>query len=171
MRIIPVENMNKIRKAVPIIENKIKVDISFNKDKVLAKGSELNEFIVDEVIRAVDFGFHVEDALLLKDESFVLEFIDIKEHTHRKNLKDVRARLIGTDGKARRTIENLSGAVIVIKSNRVGVIVDNEHLDSVVQAIQSLIQGSKHGNVFSYLEKQGVAIRNTDSDDLGLREV
>jgi ribosomal RNA assembly protein len=171
MRIILVENINKIKKAIPVIENKIKVSLQPDKDKVIVKGSEYNEFLVEEIILAIDFGFQIEDALLLKNEDFVLEFIDIKSHTRRRNLKDVRARVIGTKGKARKTIENLTGSVIVIKENRVGVIVDNNHLDATIQAIESLIQGSKHGNVFAYLEKQGVAIKNNfDDEDLGLKE-
>jgi ribosomal RNA assembly protein len=169
MRIIVVESMNKIKKAVPAIENKIKVKISFGKDRVNVVGSELNEFLVEEIIRAVDFGFHIDDAILLKNEDFVLGFIDIKEHTRRKNLKDVRARVIGTNGKARKTLENLTGSVIVIKSNQIGVIVDSDHLDTTIQAIESLIQGSKHGNVFSYLEKQN-SLKSPFEEDLGLRE-
>ena len=162
--------MNKIKKAVPVIENKIKIKISFQKNQITIKGSELNEYLVEQIVRAVDFGFNAEDALLLKNEDFVLEFIGVKEHTPRKNLKEVRARLIGTGGKARKTIENLTGAVIVIHNNKVGVIVDSEHLDSIVQAIISLIQGAKHGNVFAYLEKQNVSRRKSYGEDLGLKE-
>jgi len=157
MRNIVVEHIRKIKKAVPAIENKVKVKIIFGKDSVGVSGSELNEYLVEKIVRAVDFGFHVDDALLLTDEDFVLEFVEVKEHTHRKNLKDVRARLIGTNGKARKTIEDLTGAVIVINGNDVGVIVDSKHLDIVVQAIESLIQGAKHGNVFAYLEKQNLS--------------
>jgi len=169
MRNVVVENMGKVRRAVPVIENKVKVKIGVRKDGVSVKGSELNEFLVEKVLRAVDFGFDVEDALLLVNEDFVLEFVDVKSHTRRKNLRDVRARLIGTGGKARKTIENLTGAVIVIQGNRVGLIVDAEHLDAVVQGIESLIQGAKHGNVFARLEKQNVSRRRFDSGDLGLR--
>jgi len=93
----------------------------------------------------------------------------VKEHTPRKNLKEVRARLIGTDGKARKTIENLTGAEIVINGNSVGLIVDAEHLGAAVQGIESLIQGAKHGNVFAYLEKQN-ARKAGLSEDLGLRD-
>ena len=170
MRNVVVENMGKIRRAVPVIENKVKVKIGVRKDGVSVKGSELNEFLVENVLRAVDFGFDIEDALLLVNEDFVLEFVDVKSHTHRKNLRDVRARLIGTGGKARKTIENLTGAVIVVSGNRVGVIVDSEHLTVVVQAIESLIQGAKHGNVFARLEKQNVARGRFGRGDLGLRE-
>ena len=170
MRNVIVENMNKIKKAVPIIEDKIKIKISFQKSQITIKGSELNEYTVEQIVRAVDFGFDVDDALLLKNADFVLEFINVKEHTHRKNLKEVRARLIGTGGKARKTIENLTGAVVVIHDNNVGVIVDSEHLDAVTQAIVLLIQGAKHGNVFAYLEKQNVSRRRFSGEDLGLKE-
>jgi len=169
MRNIPVEHMNKVKKAVPVIENKVKVKIGFGRDNVAVNGSELNEYLVEKIIRAVDFGFDVDDALLLTDDNFVLEFIEVKEHTRRKNLKEVRARLIGTGGKARKTIENLTGSVIVIQGNDVGIIVDAEHSEAVAQAIESLIQGAKHGNVFAYLEKQNVSRRRYDKDDLGLR--
>ena len=126
--------------------------------------------MAEKIIGAVDFGFHVDDALLLTSDDFVLEFIHVKEHTRRKNLKEVRARLIGTEGKARKTIENLTGSEIVISGNTVGVIVDSAHLDAVVQGIESLIQGAKHGNVFAYLEKQNVSRNKFDEEDLGLKE-
>ncbi len=170
MRNIPVGNMKKVKKAVPAIENKVKVKIGFGKGNVTVKGAELNEFLVEQIIRAVDFGFHVEDALLLTDKDFVLEFIEVKEHTRRKNLKEVRARLIGTGGKARKTIENLTGSVIVIQGNDVGIIVDANHSEAVAQGIESLIQGAKHGNVFAYLEKQNASRRKFSNDDLGLKE-
>ena len=171
MRNVLVGNMGKVKRAVPVIENKVKVKLGVRGKGlgISIKGSELNEFLVEKVLRAVDFGFDVEDALLLVNEDFVLEFVDVKSHTRRKNLRDVRARLIGTGGKARKTIENLTGAVIVIQGNRVGLIVDAEHLDAVVQGIESLIQGAKHGNVFARLEKQNVSRRRFDSGDLGLR--
>ena len=170
MRNVLVQNMNKVKKAVPAIENKVKVKISFGKGNVIVKGSELNEYLIEKIIRAVDFGFDVEDALLLTDDDFVLEFIEVKEHTRRKNLREVRARIIGTGGKARKTIEKLTGSVIVIQGNDVGIIVDANHSEAVAQGIESLIQGAKHGNVFAYLEKQNVSRRKFDEEDLGLKE-
>ena len=170
MRKIIVQNLNKIKKAVPLIEDRMKIKVSLGKGGISLKGPELEEFLVEKMIRAVDFGFSPEDVLLLKNEDFVLEFIDIKSHTHRKNMRDIRARLIGTGGKARKTIEKITGAVLVVHINRVGVIVDSEHLEAVTQGIESLIQGAKHGNVFSYLEKQNISKRKFDSDDLGLKE-
>ncbi len=169
MRNVLVENMKKIKKAVPTIENKIKVKIGFGNGSVAIRASELNEYLVEQVIHAVDFGFYVDDALLLLNDDFVLEFIEVKEHTRRKNLKEVRGRIIGREGKARKTIEKLTGAEIVIHNNTVGIIVDSEHLEAAVQGIESLIHGAKHGNVFAYLEKQNASIRKPNRDDLGLK--
>jgi ribosomal RNA assembly protein len=170
MHSLIVENVKRMKRAVPEIKSKINVKISFDRDKAVVQGDEFSEFVADSVIRAVDFGFDVEDALVLKDEDFVLEFIDIKEHTRRRNLQDVRSRIIGTRGKAKKTIEELTGAFLVIKDNKVGIIVDSEHLEIVCQAVVSLIQGAKHGNVFSYIEKQNSKLKKFDKEDLGLRE-
>ena len=169
MRTIAVQNMRRIKKAVPEIEDKVKVKIGFGRGKVSIRGGGLDEYIVEQIIRAVDFGFHIGDALLLIRKDFVLESIDIKSHTPRKNLRDVRARLIGRKGKAKKTIENLTGSVIVIQNNKVGIIVDSEHLETVVQGIELLIQGAKHGNVFAYIEKQNVSRRGFWRKGLGLR--
>lgn len=171
-RRIVIENVKKIKKAIPLIESKVKVKLLYNKGSLNIVGDELTEYLVEKVIGAVDFGFDPEDALLLLNKDFILEFINIKDHTYRKNLADVRARLVGTGGRAKRTIEELTGGIIVLNSNTVGIIVDNEHLAQAIQGIISLIQGSKHGNVFSYLERRNADLskRNFDSEDLGLRE-
>ena len=168
---IIVSNMRKIKLAVPKIEKKIKVKFMFGKDGVVIKGKEYDEFLAELIVRAVDFGFDLEDAFLLLDEDFSLKFLDIKSLTRRKNIKDVRARVIGTNGKALKTLENLTGAAIVLSDNKIGVIVDSGHLDAIVQAIESLVRGAKHGNVFAYLEKQNVKTGvRINEDDLGLTE-
>jgi ribosomal RNA assembly protein len=165
-----IEKTNKIKKAVPLIESKIKIKIRVLGTFVSVQGSEYNEYLVEKILKAVDFGFDIEDALLLLDENFELEFINIKEHTHRKNLVEIRARIIGTGGKAKRTIEELTAGAVALNGNTVGIIVDSEHLSQATQGIISLIQGSKHGNVFSYLEKQNAELRKLNEEDLGLRE-
>ena len=162
-------NTEKVKKAIPLIESRFKVRVSFSGNKITLKGAELEEYIVDEIIRAVDFGFDTEDALILRDPDFTLKFLNIKDFTHKKNLAEVRARVIGTDGRAKGTIEELTGSRIVLHDNNVGVIVDSDHADHAVQALKSLIGGAKHANVFAYLEKQNVNMRKFD-DDLGLKD-
>lgn len=169
-RRIGVKNIRKIKQAVPLIENKIKVHFSFGSDYVIVTGSVESEFLAEEIVTAIDFGFDSEDAILLKNDGFLLKFIDIKDNTNRNNLKDVRARIIGREGRVKKAIENLTGAVLVIKDNTVAVIVDDLHLDTTTQAIKTLIHGTKHGTVFSYLERQNRTFKTTDIEDLGLKD-
>ncbi|VVB79122.1 Uncharacterised protein [uncultured archaeon] len=170
MKKVPINSPNKIEKAIPYLTKKLNVGIIVNKNFAYLDGKEVNEFLAEKVIQAVDFGFDAEDACLLRNENFSLEFINIKDHTHRKNLAEIRARVIGTEGKAKKTIELLTGSVIVIHGNIVGVIADSEHVSQTIQGILSLIQGSKHANVFSYLERQNANLRKIDDEDLGLRD-
>jgi ribosomal RNA assembly protein len=169
MKILIVENPGKIKKAIKLIESKLNVKISYKGSRFEIKGDEYKEFLCDEVIRAIDFGFDAEDALLLANEDYSLQFLNIKEHTKKKNLAEVRSRVIGANGRAKATIQELTGAVIIIHDNNIGIIVSSEHLDSVVQALISLIGGSKHANVFAYLEKQNKFIKKIDEEDLGLK--
>lgn len=170
MKTFITENTRKVKKTIPLLEEKLNIKISFEGKKFFIKGEEYKEYIADKILRAVDFGFDPEDAIILTNEDFVLEFIDVKKHTRRKNLKEVRARLIGTNGKARKTIEELTGAIIVIQGNDVGLIVHSNHLDAATQAIISIAQGAKHGNVFAYLENQNREMKKFDRDDLGLKK-
>jgi len=169
MQQLQIKNLKKVRRAIPVIERKVKIKTSLTKDYVFIKGNEVNCFLVKKILLAVDFGFDIEDAFLLLKDDYSLEFINIKEHTRRKNLTEVRARVIGRQGKAMRTIEELTGGVVVVMGNVVGLIVDSEHLEPAVQGICSLIGGAKHSNVFSYLEKQNRELRKMDDGDLGLR--
>lgn len=170
MKTILVEHPKKISEAVRLLEKKIRIRISQNKSNFTLDGSEINEFYVEKIIEAIDFGFEPEDALLLLKDEYRLEYLSIKEHTHRSNLGEVRARIIGTEGKAKAAIENLTGAIIVVHENKVGLIADVDHVQQTIQSIISLVQGSKHGNVFAYLEKQNANLRQLRSGDFGLRD-
>ncbi len=168
-RKINIKNIRKIKKAGPLIESRVKINISYGKDYVVIKGSVEKEFLVEEILYAIDFGFLAEDAFLLLKEGFLLKFIDIRSNTSRNNLRDVRARIIGKKGRVKQAIEKLTGAMIVIKENTIGIIVDDLHLDTTVQAIKTLIHGTKHGTVFSYLERKNRTLKHLNIEDLGLK--
>lgn len=168
MHTILVEHLNKIRKSIPFLEKKMPVKVTFSGKNIIIKGEELDEFVTMQIIRAIDFSFDAEDALLLKNPDFILQFLNIKDYTNKKDFELVRSRVIGTNGRAKGTIQELTGAVLAISGNQVGIIVNSEHLDTVTQAIISLIRGSKHANVFAYLEKQNKNIHSQDND-LGLK--
>lgn len=167
---VTLEKLNKIKQVIKRLESKLSVKITYSRNKCEIRGEEFNEFLCEKIIKAIDFGFDVEDALLLLNDEFSLQFLNIKDYTKKKNLNSVRARIIGAEGRAKGTIEDLTGAVIVVNVNNIGIIVSSDHLSQVIQSIASLIHGAKHANVFAYLEKQNKLIRNFNDKDLGLKE-
>jgi len=65
----------------------------------------------------------------------------------------IRGRLIGTQGGTLRTIHELTSCAISIKDNEVGIIGHAEDIEDAIQAIKSLVQGSKQGNVYARIER------------------
>lgn len=170
MRKLVVSSPLKIKKAIPRIKDKIDIFMDLKRSSLTINGNEFEEFTVAKIVEAIDFGFEIDDALMLLKDDRALEYVNMKEHTHRKNLMEIRSRVIGTEGKAKQTIENLTDSVIVIHNNVVGIIADTAHMPYTIQGIISLVQGAKHGNVFSYIERQNANLRKIKPDELGLRD-
>ncbi|MEZ0248782.1 MAG: KH domain-containing protein [Thermoproteus sp.] len=114
---------------------------------------------VDEVLKlrdmaqAISLGFAPEDALKLEDESYRLEYIDLKEHVERQHMPRVKGRIIGEDGRAKATIEALAGVKVVVGDRYVGVLGPADAVYVAKEALLMLISGKKHGTVYKYIEK------------------
>ena len=153
MKTFYVENKRKIAQNKGLIEKKLGVKINFEGNSMIISGDELNEYIFLRVFDAVELGFSINEALLLADENYMFEKINIKDVSRRKNLSEVRARVIGTFGRTLKTMCGLSNCEIVLHDNIVGVIGKADDIEFALTAMKSLIKGSKQANVYSYLEK------------------
>ncbi len=113
------------------------------------------------IVRAVGRGFSPEKAMRLIDDDVFLEVIDIREFAgKRKNsVRRVRGRLIGTKGKTRRLIEELSGADVSVYGNTVSIIGDFLEIDIARNAVTMLLSGSEHSTVYHYLERRRMDIK------------
>ena len=98
----------RITKNRKKLEGRLKVKIDNSGKEITVIGEPEDEYVAVKVIEALDFGFPFSIALLIKDEDFLFEAINIKDHTRRKDLKVVRARIIGKQGKTLRTLTELT---------------------------------------------------------------
>ncbi len=116
--------------------------------------------IVD-VIRAIGRGFSPDRAMRLFQDDEYLEMVDLKEFAGRKGnqLARVRSRLIGSEGKTRALIEDLTGSYMSIYGNSVSLIGDSITLPVAKHAVEMLLRGSEHSTVYRYLEKQRPRLR------------
>ena len=69
-----------------------------------------------------------------------------------KQVERVRARLIGENGRARKSIESLSGTKLSIYGRTVSIIGDVSKMKNASDAISALCLGSMHGSVYGRLE-------------------
>ena len=164
MQEIYVEDVRKVLQNKRKLEDSLNIIISNKGKNIFVDGNAEDEFIAIEVLEAINVGFSIPKALLLKEEEMMLQRIHIKDLTKRKDLKEVRARIIGTKGKTLGTINNLTNCEISLQDNEVGIIGDAENIEDAIQGLQSIIQGSKQGNVYSRIERERKKKRHLPMD-------
>ncbi len=165
------EKTSEIRKNLKDLENELEVKLSLKGKKLEVEGNtSFAEYEALRILEAIQFGFSAKKALLLKEEDTIFRIIPIKHFTRRKDMNEVRGRVIGKYGKTKHTIEEISGCDLFIKedTNQVGIIGDAESIDEATTALTNLIKGSKQANVYRFLEKINT-IRKRNKTDLGLK--
>jgi ribosomal RNA assembly protein len=114
-------------------------------------------FRAKDVVTAIGRGFSPEQAFrLLRNEDEIFDFMDLRAVFGRSesDIKRVKGRVIGTNGKTRRLIEELSGATMVVYGHTIGFIGSFEQADVARNAVQMLVDGSQHHTVYKYLQKK-----------------
>jgi ribosomal RNA assembly protein len=109
-----------------------------------------------EVVLAIGRGFSPARAFRLFQEGAFLGVLDIKFETGHKEkaaLRRIRGRVIGTGGRARTRIEELSGCFVSVYGSTVALIGDEEQLGRATRAIELLLRGSEHSTVFHLLAR------------------
>ncbi len=110
-----------------------------------------------DTVTSIGRGFSPEQAFrLLRNEDAVFDFIDLRNIFGRSDsdIRRVKSRIIGMNGKTRRTIEELTEADVVVYGHTVGFIGTFEQVDAARNAVQMIIQGSQHHTVYSFLQKR-----------------
>lgn len=148
-----IKSVRKILQNKLELEKKLKVKITSKPGKIIISGEKVDEFFAEKVIYALDFPFNIDEAILLLNEDYLFQVVNIKDHTHRHDLNVIKGRIIGTKGKTLRVLEELSNSFISVKDNEIAIIAQAEYFPDALQAVLSLIRGSKQGNVYTYLER------------------
>ena len=114
-------------------------------------------FKAKDTVTAIGRGFSPEHAFrLLRNDDDIFDFIDLRLVFGRSesDIKRVKGRIIGANGKTRKLIEELTGASVVVYGHTVGFIGTFERVDVARNAVQMLIDGSQHHTVYKYLQRK-----------------
>jgi ribosomal RNA assembly protein len=109
-----------------------------------------------DFVHAVGRGFNPQVAFALLDEEMYLEIVNLKliVGTNPNKLKRFRGRLIGREGRTRKIIEETTGTRLAVFGNTVGIIGPYERIRVARDAVYMLLEGSKHGTVYAFLEER-----------------
>jgi ribosomal RNA assembly protein len=134
--------------AVDSTTGEVTIDETGAADPVLALKAR-------DIVHAVARGFSEERAFRLLDEDSYIEILDIKDFARSKNrVAQVRARLIGTRGKTRRIIEELTGVDVSVSGHTVSMIGGAFEMGIAREAMIMLLRGSEHKTVYRFLERK-----------------
>lgn len=114
-------------------------------------------FKAKDVVTALGRGFSPEHAFrLIRDEDSILEVIDLRAAFGRSepDLKRVKGRIIGMNGKTRGIIEELTDANVAVYGHTVSLIGTFEQIEVAREAIRMLVRGSMHSTVYRFLHRK-----------------
>jgi ribosomal RNA assembly protein len=129
--------------------------------EVQGKGDPLKSVITGSVVQAIGRGFSPEKAVLLYQENFQLAVISLRDFANpgSKRISQIRARLIGTNGRTRQIVEELTTSAISIYGDTVSIIGDYVSMEYAKEAVLMLVNGSKQRTVYTYLERNARDMR------------
>lgn len=137
-------------------ETNCKINVDSNEGDVNISGKDaVMLFALREVIKAIARGFNPEIAKQLLKQDYSLEIISLNDYSREKNHQQrLKGRVIGMEGKARANIENLTECYVSVYGKTIAIIGKIEMVSICKRAIESLLSGSPHKNVYKWLERQ-----------------
>jgi ribosomal RNA assembly protein len=135
-------------------ETRTRIRVDSDEGDVFVSGEDaISLFSVREIIKAIGRGFNPEVAMLLMQQDYMFEIIDLLDYADtKKHLLRLKGRVIGSEGKSRRIIEELTETNISVYGKTISLIGRAENIGYARRAVESLLQGSLHSHVYKWLE-------------------
>ncbi|MGC8566612.1 MAG: KH domain-containing protein [Caldisphaera sp.] len=172
---IPIEDFEKVSKEIDNIKNDIErilgTKITLDRQNSVAiieprneKASPADLIKAKDIIVAASIGFSKEEVLDLLNTDNILITIDIKSRIGNSpnHIKRIMGRIIGEDGRAKKTLEEITGTIIHVGNNMVGIIGDYDRAVIAQHGIDMLIEGKMHSTVYKKLEEMMREIKRKD---------
>ena len=147
------ETKKKIEEELNV---KLEIDSKYGEVKIYTDQEHADNLLkAVDIVKAIGRGFSPEKALLLKNDEYTLRIIDLTEYARTKNaLERIRARIIGTKGKTRLLIEEVTNTHISIYGKTVSIIGEWDKVALAEEAIRRLASGAPHSRVYDWLYEQ-----------------
>jgi ribosomal RNA assembly protein len=138
-------------------ETNSKIHVDSKEGDIRITGNDsLGLFSAREIIKAIGRGFSPETALLILKSDYAFELLSLTDYIGKsdKSSRRLKARVIGTDGKTRKHIENTTETHLSVYGKTIGIIGEAEKVMIARRAIESILAGATHSSVYRWLEKK-----------------
>lgn len=149
-----IEKLAGVKLTIDSDEGDVVIDSTHAEDPAMGMA-------VSNVVTAIGRGFAPQKAIKLLEDEYFLELLDIRDYVGKKreHVMRMRSRLIGTRGKARGIVEELTGAYVSVYGNTVGIIGDSIQVDVARRAVEMILKGSEHAAVYHFLEGRSARLK------------
>ncbi|MGD6934325.1 MAG: KH domain-containing protein [Candidatus Bathyarchaeia archaeon] len=151
-------------KTKAYIEERMKINLSVDSEDggvtiTLGEGQDDPSMLLraKDLVTAIGRGFAPEVAFrLIRNEDDVFDMVDLRLVFGRSeaDIKRIKGRIIGAEGKTRRLIEELTEANVTVYGHTIGIIGSYEEADAARNAVQMIIEGCEHKTVYRYLQRK-----------------
>ncbi len=146
------------------LEVKLEIDTEGSVVLVLSEKAKDPSLLLKakDMVTAIGRGFPPETAFrLIRNEDDIFDMIDLRLIFGRSesDIKRIKGRIIGAEGKTRKLIEELTEADVVVYGHTVGIIGSFEEVDAARNAVQMIVEGCEHHTVYNYLQKKRTELK------------
>ncbi len=146
------------------LEVKLEIDTEGSVTLILSENAKDPSLLLKakDVVTAIGRGFPPETAFrLIRNEDDIFDLIDLRIIFGRSesDIKRIKGRVIGAEGKTRKLIEELTEADVVVYGHTVGIIGSFEESDAARNAVQMIIDGCEHHTMYNYLQKKRTELK------------
>ncbi len=152
------------------LEDLLHCRLSVQENAVIADGEPLNEYSAKDAITAFGRGFSMGQVQKLLSGDYFFSSINLRDALGKENrIRRIKARIIGSNGKTKEYISEVSGASISIFGNTVSFIGTIDEIKMAEAAVRILIEGGTHKKAYRVIE--GMRRRMKEGELLGARYV
>lgn len=157
-------------------KGEIKKDIEDNTKTKMAVDSKEGEITVSgedaillystrDIIRAIGRGFNPDIALLLLKQDYAFDIINLPDFDSTSQLQRIKGRIIGSNGRTRELIEEHTETYVSVYGKTISLIGLIENVSMARRAIEMLIKGSPHSNVYKWLERMRRELKRREYEE------
>ena len=156
-------------------KTKTKIDIDSHTGEVFISSDNnfYDIYLAKKIILAISRGFSPTDAYLLFDDEYEIEVLNLEDYVKntKKRFHQIKARVIGTDGKVKKMIEGKTESKIQIYGKTVSIISTLENLKIAKEVIESILGGAKLTTIFKKIKKDQESFEYEKTDTNKLDEI